>query len=222
MPEMNGAEFLARVSERRPKTQRILLSGQADLDSTVAAVNEGGIFRFLLKPCSKEKLVDAITAAFEISQLREVETHLLEGTLQGALGILSEILAIVSPPAFQSTRRIESIIDQLVVSLALPDGWQFRVAATLSQVGCVAVPVAILDRVASGEKLDEADAEVFAGHVTLANQLVGRIPRLENVSSMILGHLEPTNVDPSNLQRAGMPPCLEPSFCAPLPNLIGA
>ena len=47
MPEMNGARFLAKVNEIAPDTVRMVLSGQADLDSTVAAVNEGHIFRFL-------------------------------------------------------------------------------------------------------------------------------------------------------------------------------
>ena len=41
MPEMNGARFLSKVHQISPNTVRMVLSGQADLDSTVAAVNEG-------------------------------------------------------------------------------------------------------------------------------------------------------------------------------------
>src|SRR5512141_2774337 len=51
MPGMRGAEFLAQVRQLSPETVRVLLTGYADLESAIAAVNEGQIFRFLNKPC---------------------------------------------------------------------------------------------------------------------------------------------------------------------------
>src|SRR5688572_3801222 len=50
MPEMDGANFLQQVKARSPDTVRILLTGYADLASTVAAVNNGGIYRYIAKP----------------------------------------------------------------------------------------------------------------------------------------------------------------------------
>jgi len=60
MPGMNGAEFLAKAREKAPDTVRMLLTGHADLDTAIEAVNQGNIFRFLTKPCEKEVLVKAI------------------------------------------------------------------------------------------------------------------------------------------------------------------
>ena len=60
MPEMNGVEFLAQVRQRAPDTVRMLLTGHADFDAAIEAVNRGNIFRFLTKPCDKPVLVDAI------------------------------------------------------------------------------------------------------------------------------------------------------------------
>jgi serine phosphatase RsbU (regulator of sigma subunit) len=60
MPEMNGIEFLKRVQEIAPETVRMLLTGSADLNAAIQAVNEGNIFRFLTKPCSTEALTDAL------------------------------------------------------------------------------------------------------------------------------------------------------------------
>lgn len=97
MPEMDGAQFLSEVRTRWPMTERILLTGQADVESTAAAVNQGGIVRMLTKPCPKEVLVDAVLSAAETARLRRVEHELLEGTLRGALGILGQILGLVSP-----------------------------------------------------------------------------------------------------------------------------
>ena len=56
MPGMNGAELLTKVQTLYPNTVRMVLSGQADPESTIAAVNEGQIYRFLTKPCSEEVL----------------------------------------------------------------------------------------------------------------------------------------------------------------------
>ena len=60
MPDMNGIEFLTQVREVAPETVRMLLTGSADLNAAIQAVNQGNIFRFLTKPCSQEMLVDAV------------------------------------------------------------------------------------------------------------------------------------------------------------------
>src|SRR3954465_9092456 len=73
MPEMNGARFLAKVNEMAPHTVRMVLSGQADLDSTVAAVNDGHIFRFLMKPCDTDKLIESINCGIEQYRLVNAE-----------------------------------------------------------------------------------------------------------------------------------------------------
>ncbi len=51
MSGMNGAEFLARTQAVRPDASRLLLTGDSNLESAIAAVNQGHIFRFLTKPC---------------------------------------------------------------------------------------------------------------------------------------------------------------------------
>ena len=67
MPGMGGVRFLARVRDDYPDTVRLLLTGKADLSSTIAAINDGQVNRFLLKP-SPRYTVEAV--------LREaVETH---------------------------------------------------------------------------------------------------------------------------------------------------
>jgi DNA-binding NtrC family response regulator len=63
MPEMDGAQFLAKVMVNFPRLVRIMLTGNLDLQTAARAVNEGNIFRFLTKPCGKETLVDALHAA---------------------------------------------------------------------------------------------------------------------------------------------------------------
>ena len=47
MPEMDGAQFLARVKELYPNTVRYLLTGYSDISATINALNNGGIYRYL-------------------------------------------------------------------------------------------------------------------------------------------------------------------------------
>jgi DNA-binding NtrC family response regulator len=63
MPEMDGAQLLAKVVIRFPEIIRIMLTGNLDIQTAVRAVNEGSIFRFLTKPCEKETLVSTLQAA---------------------------------------------------------------------------------------------------------------------------------------------------------------
>ena len=78
MPGMNGAEFLAHVREKTPNTARILLTGHADLDAAIDAVNRGNIFRFLTTPCRKEVLVEAINVGLAQHHAAVAEKELIE------------------------------------------------------------------------------------------------------------------------------------------------
>jgi CheY-like chemotaxis protein len=64
MPEMSGSEFLDRVRVLYPQTMRIILSGHADFESDVDAVNRGAIYRFFTKPWNDATLRGEIRAAF--------------------------------------------------------------------------------------------------------------------------------------------------------------
>ena len=50
MPVMQGSELLRIARETSPATMRILLTGYSDLDASIASVNEGEVFRYLMKP----------------------------------------------------------------------------------------------------------------------------------------------------------------------------
>ena len=60
MPGMDGIEFLSKAREKAPDSVRIMLTGNADLEAAIEVVNEGGIFRFLTKPCSPASLLRAL------------------------------------------------------------------------------------------------------------------------------------------------------------------
>ena len=77
MPEMNGAEFLRRSRARVPEAVRILLTGYADIGSTIAAINDGEIFRYISKPWNDEALLGTLRDGLERKQLERERDRLL-------------------------------------------------------------------------------------------------------------------------------------------------
>ncbi len=65
MPGMNGVDFLARVKELVPHTQRIMLTGQADQLAIEEAINRSEVFRFISKPWNDAQLLLTVKSAFE-------------------------------------------------------------------------------------------------------------------------------------------------------------
>jgi DNA-binding NtrC family response regulator len=63
MPMITGVELLKKVKARNPKAIRMLFTGYADLDSIIAAINQGHIYQFLRKPWQPEELQAAVRQA---------------------------------------------------------------------------------------------------------------------------------------------------------------
>jgi len=77
MPGMDGAQLLEQVSRHWPGSIRILLTGHADMNATVAAINRGQIFRYLNKPWSDEELRATVNQGLDLLAL-ELEKQRLE------------------------------------------------------------------------------------------------------------------------------------------------
>ncbi len=80
MPEMDGAKFLEAVRARWPGVMRLLLTGYADIGSTVAAINRGEIYRYIAKPWDDADIVLIVAKALEQSRLERENRHLTELT----------------------------------------------------------------------------------------------------------------------------------------------
>ncbi len=77
MPGMTGDAFLTIARERYPHTMRMLLTGYADMEAVVSAVNSGGIYAYATKPWDENDLRIRIMQAFEVQQLRDEKDKLL-------------------------------------------------------------------------------------------------------------------------------------------------
>ena len=75
MPKMNGIQLLARIKERQPEASRVLLTGHADKQSAIQAINQVSLFQYLEKPWDNAQLLLVIRSGAERARLfRDLRT----------------------------------------------------------------------------------------------------------------------------------------------------
>jgi len=71
MPKMTGIELLEKVLELYPDPIRILLTGYADIQAVIDAINKGQVYRYITKPWDEQELRLTIKNSYEVYRLRE-------------------------------------------------------------------------------------------------------------------------------------------------------
>jgi CheY-like chemotaxis protein len=185
MPVMDGIAFLTEVRKTAPESVRVMLTGNADQQTAVDAINRGAIFRFLTKPCSQEDLTSALDAGLEQYRLVTAEKELLEKTLKGSINILVDLLSLANPVAFSQAMRLQGYANQIIPKLHLHAAWQYEIAVLLASVGFINVPTETIEKYLAGETLAGLEKEMIASIPQTTGMLLANIPRLSVVASMI-------------------------------------
>ncbi len=66
MPGMSGTDFFVRAADMAPGATRIMLTGNMDMNATIDAINRGGVFRYLQKPCASDDLIGAVEEGLKL------------------------------------------------------------------------------------------------------------------------------------------------------------
>lgn len=186
MPGMDGIEFLSEVRQLAPDTVRVMLTGNVQLEHAVRVVNEGNIFRFLLKPCSTEDLIRAAADAAGQHRLIVAEKELLSQTLNGSIKLATDILSMIDPKLFHRTELLRALAAEVAPKLPLANTWEFNVASMLSPIGNVTLPPETLVNARMGKTLSRAEHELFNKMPEISARLLSNIPRLESVAKITL------------------------------------
>lgn len=186
MPGMGGIALMEKVAERWPDTTRVMLTGNADQQSAVDAVNRGHVFSFQNKPCPPEVLLATLRAALAHHELRLAERELIEQTLTGAIRMLIEIMSSGQPGLYGRAMKVRGVALELM-SLAgrQVNAWQLGMAALLQPIGWAALPAGVVEQHLAGSVLDEAHQAAVEGVGAASARLLHFIPRLNVVADII-------------------------------------
>ncbi|OIQ79898.1 cyclic di-GMP phosphodiesterase response regulator RpfG [mine drainage metagenome] len=119
MPEMDGAQFLQRVRLESPDSIRILLTGYADISSTIAAINQGQIYRYISKPWDDNDITITVRHALERKRLEqekarlEVLTRQQNEELKVLNASLEEKVQARTAELSNAMQRLEAVHDKL-------------------------------------------------------------------------------------------------------------
>ena len=186
MPEMSGLELLTILHNKYADTARIMLTGNADQETAISAVNQGHVFQFLTKPCKNEMLAMALDSGIKQYRLVTAERELLEKTLKGSVKVLTDILSMLQPPSFGQGQRLRDYVRAFARELGVKETWRLEVASMLSSIGYMAIPPDVIDRYVEGEALTPSEKEMIRSIPELGAKLLHNIPRLDEVAEIIL------------------------------------
>ena len=213
MPGMTGLELLKIIKDKYADTVRIMLTGNADQQTALDAINEGSIFRFYNKPCSPEDLTVGIDAAIAQHNLITAERQLLENTLAGSVKVLVDILSIADPVAYGRSSRLAKWTEVIAQNIEVPQAWKMKMAAMLAPVVNIAIPIEVTEKWNSGDVLTENELEILSAAPGIAKELIGNIPRLRSVAEIVF-------LQHKGLDGSGMPMDLSAGVELPIESQI--
>ena len=115
MPHMDGAQFLEQVRLQWPDTIRLLLTGYADIESTVDAINKGEIFRYIAKPWNDTDVLLVVRHALDRKVL-EREKNRLEALTQQQNEELKVLNASLEIKVQERTVELRKALDSLATA----------------------------------------------------------------------------------------------------------
>lgn len=187
MPKMSGADFLAKVKDLYPDTVRVILTGKADLETAIDAVNRDNVFKFITKPCSRKVMQQVLESSLNQYHLVRSEHELLHKTLKATVKTFMDILSLCNPVAFSQADRVKHLVAKMAKYLNMHNSLDIELAAMLVEIGAVGVPANIIKKAYKNEKLSAAERDIVDNYKDLSYKLIADIPRLGKVAEIIQG-----------------------------------
>jgi CheY-like chemotaxis protein len=169
LPDMDGVQLLSKLRAEQPDTVRVILTATSKQETVTEAVNEGGVFKLIYKPCTSDRLGKAIDQSIERFRRALIEKQFMTGAVNAAIQIQLDFLELLNPEALSKSQRVEQLVRQLVDQLSPENGWMVNLAARLCMVGA-----AIPEERAQGHSVEELGALIM-----------GRISQLREIAGLI-------------------------------------
>ena len=185
MPEMSGVELLKRVKILSPDSTRMMLTGNADQETAIQAVNQGHIFRFLSKPCQPQTFSIALAMGVRQYRLVTAEKELLEKTLRGSVEVLTQILSLSDPEAFAAAEKVKHYLHLTADELGIENPWTLEVSVMLSPIGFLTLPPELKGKINTNAPLSGKENQMLETVPDISARLLSNIPRLEDAAELV-------------------------------------
>lgn len=192
MPEMDGIEFLSKVKDIKPSAMRILLTAYSEADILIDAINAGGIYRYIKKPCDPENIMNIVDSAIEVYQLNMDNQELTKdfnNLFSGTIKAITEALDAKDSFTYGRSRRVTNLGLATGKKLGLPESEliKLEIAGLLHDIGMIGVPEDVLKKEG---KLTAEEYEEIKKHVEHGINILSEIKYLRPVLDIIKYHHE--------------------------------
>ncbi|MDR3566030.1 MAG: HD domain-containing phosphohydrolase [Negativicutes bacterium] len=210
MPCMSGVKVLLKAREVSPNTVRILMTGYADIDAIIAAINDGQIFRYIAKPWNESELMAIIQQAVIFRNQSMEKEYILQRTLKdkedwkltmsqlcllidqsmkNAVNTLQKIMQVKDNELLQHNLRVSEHAGRIasLMGLSIEQKANLEYASKFHDIGKIAIQDQILYK--SG-RLDENEFLSMKLHPAYGAEILRELGFLDPVAEIVLQHHE--------------------------------
>lgn len=181
MPGMNGIDLLEKMRDERPDTFRILLTGYADLEASLQAINKGGVYRFITKPWNEHDLMEAVQATLQhhllikenerltdLTQKQNEELKTLNGDLEKKVKIRTQEISKLN------LELQERFLSSISIMTNLLEGHNKLLGGHSRRVADYAVNIALMYQLSEKDTIDIEVAALLhdIGKFSLPEELI--------------------------------------------------
>ena len=188
MPDMDGFEVCEklRADSRTREVPIIMVTALNDRQSRLRGL-EAGADDFISKPYDRMELRTRVKTILKVNRYRRLmdERDQRQRAWQGALKVLSELLAIRDPETFGVARRVERRAVDLARRLRMPDTDNIRLAAMFCQLGRLTIPDSVLTKASSNIHLSPAEKTMIRAIPESSRTILEHIPELKQIANIV-------------------------------------
>ncbi len=216
MPNMNGIEFLLEVKKTKEDVTMILLTGYADKENVIKAVNQVGVYYYIEKPWDNDNLIKVVYNGLEKALLiKQLKKKILE--LESSKNEINKLYNILQKDYKVQVESIENVmvslayiieakdkytvghtqrVSEYAVKLAQKIGLErdriekLRMAGLIHDIGKIGVPEIILNKPG---KLTECEFELVKNHTVIGGNICRPLVNFSDLYDMIRHHHEKLN-----------------------------
>lgn len=199
MPSMTGSQFLGESLRLSPDAIRFLITGYADMDAVVDAINTGHIYRYITKPWNPDELLIDIKRAVEHFMASKENTRLarfneklvmeLKDLLFNTVSSISYALEAKDSYTYGHSSRVTYYAVEIgrIMNLDNQSLSYLEFAGLLHDIGKIGVPEQILNK--PGHLTDD-EYSIISKHPVRGGQILSRLKNIEDVIRCVVHHHE--------------------------------